>query len=405
MFVKISLITCDSYVVFTCYSARCQEKPLSLRRVKNFFEGLSLSSLIAGALAAVTSFLLSAKIGIAGSVIGVAAGSIVSAVASQIYKNVLKASGEKLQDVTGVGTGSSEDKSDKDAHEELDKVDSVGRVISSDEGSLVPGSNSDDATRVLGTITHTDLPSNETSYSVGRSVSGRAATGRMSGAGHISQASLDATDRQKRIAIVIAIVSALAAVAATAGIVMLVTRGQGTDSVVRDWVNTTQTPTQQPSEPPADHQSGNDTDNGSVSGNNTDDTTDDAAKGDTSSSHDSTSNGNGTSSNTNDSTNSGNSSEDSSSNGTGTSSGSSTGGSGTSSGSTGGNSTTNNNTSGETSGSGSDSNSSSDNTSSGSTSTDSSSSGSSTDHSSSGSQSSSSSTDSTSGSAGTSNVQ
>ena len=44
-----------------------------------------------------TSFLLSAKIGIAGSVIGVAAGSIVSAVATQVYKNVLKASGEKLQ--------------------------------------------------------------------------------------------------------------------------------------------------------------------------------------------------------------------------------------------------------------------------------------------------------------------
>ena len=40
-------------------------------------------------MAAVTSFLLSAKIGIAGSVIGVAIGSIVSAVSSQIYQNVL----------------------------------------------------------------------------------------------------------------------------------------------------------------------------------------------------------------------------------------------------------------------------------------------------------------------------
>ena len=65
--------------------------------MKNFFKGISFSSICAGALAAVTSFLLSAKIGIAGSVIGVAAGSIVSAVATQVYKNVLKASGEKLQ--------------------------------------------------------------------------------------------------------------------------------------------------------------------------------------------------------------------------------------------------------------------------------------------------------------------
>ena len=65
--------------------------------MKNFFKGISFSSICAGALAAVTSFLLSAKIGIAGSVIGVAAGSVVSAVATQVYKNVLKASGEKIQ--------------------------------------------------------------------------------------------------------------------------------------------------------------------------------------------------------------------------------------------------------------------------------------------------------------------
>ncbi|WEV42795.1 hypothetical protein OZX57_04775 [Bifidobacterium sp. ESL0682] len=62
--------------------------------MKNFFKGISVSQIIAGALAAVTSFLLSAKIGIAGSVIGVAVGSIVSAVASQIYQNVLNESGK-----------------------------------------------------------------------------------------------------------------------------------------------------------------------------------------------------------------------------------------------------------------------------------------------------------------------
>lgn len=70
--------------------------------MRNFFKGLSVTQLSAGALAAVTSFLLSAKIGIAGSVIGVAVGSIVSAVASQIYQNVLKASSEKLQNARAV---------------------------------------------------------------------------------------------------------------------------------------------------------------------------------------------------------------------------------------------------------------------------------------------------------------
>ena len=76
--------------------------------MKNFFKGISLSSIAAGALAAVTSFLLSAKIGIAGSVIGVAIGSIVSAVSSQIYQNVLHESGRKLQDVAGT-TGDEDD--------------------------------------------------------------------------------------------------------------------------------------------------------------------------------------------------------------------------------------------------------------------------------------------------------
>ncbi len=50
------------------------------------------------ALAAVTSFLLSSKIGIAGSVIGVAVASIVSSSASQLYQNVIDASSKKLQD-------------------------------------------------------------------------------------------------------------------------------------------------------------------------------------------------------------------------------------------------------------------------------------------------------------------
>ena len=74
--------------------------------MKKFFEGLSLSSIVAGTLAAVTSFLLASKIGIAGSVIGAAASYVVSTVAANIYKNVLISSSEKLQ---AVGGGSSDD--------------------------------------------------------------------------------------------------------------------------------------------------------------------------------------------------------------------------------------------------------------------------------------------------------
>lgn len=66
--------------------------------MKNFFKGISFTQVLAGSLAAVTSFLLASKIGIAGSVIGVAIGSIVSAVASQLYQNVIHASSRKLSE-------------------------------------------------------------------------------------------------------------------------------------------------------------------------------------------------------------------------------------------------------------------------------------------------------------------
>lgn len=61
------------------------------------FEGLSVAQVSAGALAAVTSMLLSSRIGITGSVIGVAVGSVVSAVASQVYKKFFEASADKLK--------------------------------------------------------------------------------------------------------------------------------------------------------------------------------------------------------------------------------------------------------------------------------------------------------------------
>ncbi len=71
-----------------------EQKPTGIR---GLFDGLSVSQVTAGALAAVTSMLLSAQIGIAGSVIGVAVGSVVSTVSSQLYKKFLAGSAEKIR--------------------------------------------------------------------------------------------------------------------------------------------------------------------------------------------------------------------------------------------------------------------------------------------------------------------
>ena len=203
--------------------------------MRNFFKGLSVTQLSAGALAAVTSFLLSAKIGIAGSVIGVAVGSIVSAVASQIYQNVLKASSEKLQNAVPFHA--------TDGADGADGADGL-------EGETAV--SADDATTRLDAIAESaaePVAATQTMPVAGRVVRGSASVSRRdgvssgaaevgrNGSGVNRQRGTAASAKAQRVAILVAIGSALVAVAVTAGIILAVTQGQGTDSVVRDWVD------------------------------------------------------------------------------------------------------------------------------------------------------------------------
>ena len=61
----------------------------------------SVSQLVATALAAATSFTLSAQIGVAGSIIGAVVGAVASAVATQVYRGILASSAEKLRALGG----------------------------------------------------------------------------------------------------------------------------------------------------------------------------------------------------------------------------------------------------------------------------------------------------------------
>ena len=87
----------DSAAKTVVISPKAEAETPNPTGIKGLFEGLSVSQVTAGALAAVTSMLLSAQIGIAGSVIGVAVGSVVSTVSSQLYKKFLAGSAEKLR--------------------------------------------------------------------------------------------------------------------------------------------------------------------------------------------------------------------------------------------------------------------------------------------------------------------
>ena len=339
--------------------------------MKNFFKGISFSSICAGALAAVTSFLLSAKIGIAGSVIGVAAGSVVSAVATQVYKNVLKASGEKLQQAVPLPS-SSDEASDEPAADETQVLGSSAKgdetriigsspvasdatmVLSADTVAIAPsglprvissGQEDEDATRTLGDIAGAGKTPvvqdgqrgvGSASIANGKSAARSARGVQVQHAGRRSSNWL----HSKYAPAIIAFVSALVGVGVSAGLILAFTGGQGTDTVVRNVVHEKVVPSH---ENTGDSGSGNEQVPAqkpkSDSTDSNDETTTDGSGKTTSGSTDSPTS-NGTSSNTTNGSTSGSSgsSSDNSSNGpsqTGTDPSNGTGSNGSTSGTTG----------------------------------------------------------------------
>lgn len=65
----------------------------------------SVTQIVVAGLAAATSFALSSQIGIAGSAIGAAIGAVASAAASQVYRNLIDASAERLRNIGDQGPG------------------------------------------------------------------------------------------------------------------------------------------------------------------------------------------------------------------------------------------------------------------------------------------------------------
>ena len=180
--------------------------------MKKFFEGISLSSIVAGTLAAVTSFLLASKIGIGGSVIGAAASYVVSAVATKIYQNVLTASGEKLQSASSSGNGITKDAENGDADGGTPRT-AGSRTDVRDEPDTATGVTADDASS-------THRP---------REIVFSRANGRTYSVDELRKSRFRAS---KHTAMIVTLVSGLLAVAVTAGVVMLATQGRGTDNLV-----------------------------------------------------------------------------------------------------------------------------------------------------------------------------
>ncbi len=104
----------------------------------SLLKDLSLAQVIASSLAAVTAFALSSRIGIAGSVIGVAVGAAASGIASQIYQNILKKSAYTLRGLANSDNDGSNGSNDGDGSNSPARK--VYAAASENHGRMTPDS-------------------------------------------------------------------------------------------------------------------------------------------------------------------------------------------------------------------------------------------------------------------------
>lgn len=184
-------------------------------KLGGLFDDLSIAQVVAGALAAVTSMLLASQIGIYGSAIGVGVGSVVSAVASQLYKKFLQRSADKLKEIhpgETLAMGSKGSAGSKD-----------GASAGGGAGAAVGAGSHAAATAKLDAAETTALPK--------EAARGRAPHADTSLAGGTvvqrARAERQRKKKFKRGVVIVSIVSALLAVAVSAFVIDFVSAGQG----------------------------------------------------------------------------------------------------------------------------------------------------------------------------------
>ena len=188
-------------------------------KLGGLFDDLSIAQVVAGALAAVTSMLLASQIGIYGSAIGVGVGSVVSAVASQLYKKFLQRSADKLKEIH---PGETLAMGSKGSAGSKDGASAGGGAGASVGAGSVAGSHAA-ATAKLDAAETTALPK--------EAARGRTPHADTSLAGGTvvqrARAERQRKKKFKRGVVIVSIVSALLAVAVSAFVIDFVSAGQG----------------------------------------------------------------------------------------------------------------------------------------------------------------------------------
>lgn len=227
--------------------------------IKGLFEELSVSQVTAGALAAVTSMLLSAQIGIAGSVIGVAVGSVVSTVSSQLYKKFLAGSAEKLrgfassdntEENAATNAAAVQSATQSFAHAqttvmpitrapfegaETTTLPSVGAATRAFNEAAVPSANSAETTvlsagQIVGADAHDMRGSQAAQGAQSNTPRINSAAGHTGNASHATGVVEIEAQKQKtmqRRVLAVSVASSLAAILLFAGLVLMFTGGEG----------------------------------------------------------------------------------------------------------------------------------------------------------------------------------
>lgn len=245
----------DSAAKTVVISPKAEAETPNPTGIKGLFEGLSVSQVTAGALAAVTSMLLSAQIGIAGSVIGVAVGSVVSTVSSQLYKKFLAGSAEKLRGFASSDNAEGNAATNAAAAQsfahaqttvmpitrapfesaETTTLPSVGTATRAFNEAAVPSTNSAEtsvlsAGQIVGADAH-DMRGSQaaqgTQSNTPRINSAAGHTGNASHATGVVEIEAQKQKTMQRRVLAVSVASSLAAILLFAGLVLMFTGGEG----------------------------------------------------------------------------------------------------------------------------------------------------------------------------------
>ncbi len=198
-------------------------------RWRNFFKNISFAQIAASGLSAITVFFLTAKIGLAGSIIGAALASIISTISSQLYKNVIDESSKRIKGKSDDDQDEDENKEEKGKESRREERRSASAPIYLEQDELPAQFSPHLPPRLSSARPRHAKP-------VGRTVSSSSTVVPSAPLAPVKSFRKERKKTKKKV-IAVSIISSLLTLVVVCGIILFVTGGKGTDVFLRDAVN------------------------------------------------------------------------------------------------------------------------------------------------------------------------